>query len=112
MVKPVVLALLAVLCGCATIKRSVDVPVGEATKEPFAGKHYYTVLDALGPPAQISTLPEGFVFNGTHSYEFHPDGRRFIVGRFVKTAPPPPTTRLELLHNWFAELERLCPTRR
>ena len=57
-------------------------------------------------------LPEGFVVNGTHNYEFHPDGRHFVVGRFVKTAPPPPITRLELVHNWFAELERLAPTRR
>lgn len=45
-------------------------------------------------------------------YELHPDGRHFVVGRFLKTDPPPPITRLELVHNWFAELERLSPTGR
>ncbi len=47
---------------------------------------------------------------GTRTYELHPDGRRFVIGRFVKQDPPPPITRLELVHNWFAELERLSPT--
>jgi len=36
--------------------------VSEAAKEPLAGMHYYRVLDAFGPPSQISTLPDGFVF--------------------------------------------------
>jgi Tol biopolymer transport system component len=67
---------------------------------------------SLGIPTFLFRLPDGFVVNGTHNYEFHPDGRHFIVGRFVKTAPPPPITRLKLVHNWFAELERLCPTGR
>jgi hypothetical protein len=67
---------------------------------------------SLGLPRFLFRLPEGFVENGTHNYEFHPDGRHFVVGKFVKTAPPRPITRLELVHNWFAELERLSPTRR
>jgi Tol biopolymer transport system component len=66
----------------------------------------------LGIPVFLFRLPGGFVENGTHNYALHPDGRHFIVGRLVKTAPPPPITRLELVHNWFAELERLCPTHR
>jgi serine/threonine protein kinase len=46
------------------------------------------------------------------SPSWSPDGRHFVIGKFVKTDPPPPITRLELVRNWFAELERLCPTRR
>jgi dipeptidyl aminopeptidase/acylaminoacyl peptidase len=67
---------------------------------------------SLGRPTFLFRLPDGFVALWTHSYEFHPDGRHFVVGRIVKTAPPLPITRLELVQNWFAELERLCPTRR
>jgi serine/threonine-protein kinase len=67
---------------------------------------------SLGMPTFLFRLPEGFVINGTHNYELHPDGRHFVIGRFVKTEPPPPITRLELVHNWFADLQRLAPTRR
>ena len=63
-------------------------------------------------PAALFRLPEGFVDLTMRSFELHPDGRHFIMGRFVKTEPPPPITRLELVQNWFAELERLAPTRR
>jgi len=58
----VVILILAASCGCATIRRSLDTPVGDLGEEPFAGQHYYAVLDAFGPPLQISTLPDGFVF--------------------------------------------------
>jgi Tol biopolymer transport system component len=68
---------------------------------------------SLGPPTPLFRLPDGFVPLGPmRGYELHPDGRRFVVGRFVRTEPPPPITRLELVHNWFAELERLSPTGR
>ena len=67
---------------------------------------------SLGIPRFLFRLPDGFVINETHNYELHPDGRHFVIGRFVKMEPPPPITRLELVHNWFAELERLAPTHR
>jgi Tol biopolymer transport system component len=67
---------------------------------------------SLGIPTPLFRLPEGVVAFGTRTYELHPDGRRFLVGRYVKTEPPPPITRLNLVHNWFAELERLAPTGR
>jgi hypothetical protein len=44
-----------------------------------------------------------------------PDGRGFLSVRDkegVTSLFPGPMTRLEVVHNWFAELERLCPTRR
>lgn len=56
------IVLLAAAGGCSTIHLKVDAPVGEMAKEPLAGMHYYRVLDAFGPPSQISTLPGGFVF--------------------------------------------------
>jgi hypothetical protein len=68
---------------------------------------------ALGQPTRLPLLPDRFVALGpVRSYELTPDGRHFVVGRFVETEPKPPITRLTLVHNWFAELERLCPTRR
>jgi hypothetical protein len=43
----------------------------------------------------------------------HPDGRRFLFTRLKEAPRPPvPVTRLIVVHNWFAELERLSPTRR
>jgi hypothetical protein len=36
-------------------------------------------------------------------------GRRFLVGVGKATEPPPPITRLNLVHNWFEELKRLAP---
>lgn len=68
---------------------------------------------SLGPPTTLFRLPDRFVLRSPmRGYELHPDGRRFVVGRLVKTDPPPPITRLELVHNWFAELERLSPAGR
>ena len=65
---------------------------------------------SLGMPTQLFELPDGFVQFGTRTYELHPDGRRFLIGRFGERNLPPPITRIELVHNWFAELARLAPT--
>ncbi len=68
---------------------------------------------SLGIPAALFRLPDGFsTLRPMRSYELHPDGRRFVIGRVVKRDPSPPITRLHLVHNWFAELERLAPTDR
>jgi serine/threonine-protein kinase len=67
---------------------------------------------SLGIPTALFPLPEGVVAFGTRAYELHPDDRRFVIGRWVETQPPPPITRIELVHNWFGELERLAPTGR
>jgi len=51
--------------------------------------------------------------NGVRDYDIAPDGRRFLFARLKeRPTPEPPITRLNLVHNWFAELERLSPTRR
>jgi hypothetical protein len=68
---------------------------------------------SLGIPTQLFQLPDGFAhIYPMRGYLLHPDGQRFLVGRSVKTDPPPPITRINLVHNWFAELERLAPTGR
>ncbi len=42
-------------------------------------------------------------------FDVHPDGRRFLFTRRKQEPPPrPPITRLTIVHNWFAELERLA----
>jgi Tol biopolymer transport system component len=68
---------------------------------------------SLGQPIPLFRLPDGFVhLYPMRGYDLHPDGRRFLIGRLMKTDPLPPITRLHIVHNWFAELERLAPTDR
>jgi Tol biopolymer transport system component len=68
---------------------------------------------SLGRPTLLCRLPEGFVFLGPmRSYALHPDGKRFVVGRRVQAQPTPPITRLTLVENWSAELDRLAPPAR
>ena len=55
--------LLLTVAGCSHITKKIDNPivssVTELTKDQI---HYYKVLDELGPPAYMSSLPEGFAF--------------------------------------------------
>jgi hypothetical protein len=63
---------------------------------------------ALGTPRRLAPLPDGFIpLNPMRCVDQHPDGR-FLVGR-SKPFPQKPVTRLNVVHNWFAELERLSP---
>jgi WD40-like Beta Propeller Repeat len=58
-------------------------------------------------------FPAPFAEQGpARGYDLLPSGRQFLFTRYARWEPGPPTTRLNLVHNWFAELERLCPTRR
>jgi serine/threonine protein kinase len=67
----------------------------------------------LGQPTALFRLPDRFLaLRPMRGYDLHPDGRRFVVGVFGEQEPSPPITRLNLVHNWFAELERLAPTGR
>jgi hypothetical protein len=38
--------------------------------------------------------------------ELHPDGRRVLFARERTPTVVPPLTRIELVSNWFTELER------
>jgi serine/threonine-protein kinase len=70
---------------------------------------------ALGPPRRLFPSAAFDAYGGPFGYDLTPDGRGFLFGRDkpgVMPVPPAPITRLDLVHNWFAELERLCPTRR
>jgi serine/threonine-protein kinase len=67
---------------------------------------------SLGQPTTLFQLPDGFETRYPNSsYAVHPDGR-FLVALRREHEPPPPITRLNLVHNWFSELERLAPTDR
>jgi serine/threonine-protein kinase len=72
---------------------------------------------SLGLPKVVCRRPPGLsefpsVFPVVRSYDLHPDGRRFAFGTRGQEESSLPVTRLNLVHNWFAELERLSPTRR
>lgn len=59
----VFIVLLVTLGGCTSITKNIDKPLNsfpaELAKEQT---HYYKILDELGPPAYISSLPGGFAF--------------------------------------------------
>jgi hypothetical protein len=59
----VLIVSLTALSGCASITnridRSLDSSVAELTEDHT---HYHKILDELGPPAQISSLSNGFAF--------------------------------------------------
>jgi serine/threonine-protein kinase len=72
---------------------------------------------SLGPPTLVCRRPPDLrefpeAFPVVRSYDLHPDGRRFVFGTRGQAKSSPPVTRLTLVHNWFAEVERLSPTRR
>jgi hypothetical protein len=56
-------SLLVALPGCTSINKQLDRPVhpSEITSKNRP-THYFTILDELGPPASITSLPEGFAF--------------------------------------------------
>jgi hypothetical protein len=56
----VLLAMVTALGGCTTVNKEIDVPPpGRVSVLKTDGMHCYDVLDKLGPPAQITALPEG-----------------------------------------------------
>ena len=69
---------------------------------------------ALGQPTKL--FSDSFSgYTTAFGYDLAPDGRGFLFARAKPGATPySPTaiTRLTVVHNWFAELERLCSTRR
>jgi hypothetical protein len=66
----------------------------------------------LGQPTTLFPLPDGVGTRHTASnYAVHPDGR-FLVAPRQEDERPRPITRLNLVHNWFTELERISSTDR
>jgi hypothetical protein len=55
-------AVAASLSGCASINQHIDTPIPDTVALSTAETHYHSVLDALGPPAQLTSLPDGFAF--------------------------------------------------
>jgi len=43
-------------------------------------------------------------------YSVAPDGQRFFTTQDVKTEPPPPVTHINLVLNWFVELQAKVPS--
>jgi len=64
---------------------------------------------SMGPPEALFRLPSQGTGFPMRTYALHPDGR-FLLGHVEKLEPIPPITRLNLVHNWFEELNRLAPT--
>jgi Tol biopolymer transport system component len=66
----------------------------------------------LGQPTVLFPTSSDLVTVRATRLELHPNGRQFLFARIPGKPPGAPVTRLSVVHNWFAELERLCPTRR
>mgnify|MGYP001812267877 FL=1 len=57
------IVLLVMLGGCTLINKNIDKPLDSFSAELTNSEtHYYKILDELGPPAYISSLPVGFAF--------------------------------------------------
>ena len=54
----------------------------------------------LGAPQPLFELPE-------REYDVHPSGERFLIVRTERQATP---GHINVVLNWFEELERLVPT--
>jgi hypothetical protein len=53
--------------GCTVLRKEIDVPVDHAEINLKEGvTHYRTVLQQLGPPAEMSALPKGLAFLYEH----------------------------------------------
>ena len=76
------------------------------------GNRWYSAAVDLGAEFPIVGTPElvyevpGFVDTAGRSYDVSHDGQRLLLMRPVN---PPDRTRVNLVHNWFGELERLVP---
>jgi eukaryotic-like serine/threonine-protein kinase len=90
---------------------------GETLFYRSGDNHYMSVPVTLG--ASFSLGQPRVLFDGSRYDtggpvrlpDIHPDGRRFLFTRLKGQAPPiPPTTRLNLVQNWFGALEKLSPT--
>ena len=61
-----------------------------------------------GEPRLLMEVRNRFrVSASSYGYDIHPDGRRFAIVVEGETSPP---TQVNLIQNWFEELERLVPT--
>jgi eukaryotic-like serine/threonine-protein kinase len=61
---------------------------------------------SLGTPVTLFPLPSGVISSGpSRSYDVSADGKRFVMVRQID-APPAPPTRMILVQNWLAELQK------
>ncbi len=61
-------AMISILfAGCTVLRKEIDVPIDHAEISLKEGEtHYRTVLQQLGPPAELSALPKGQAFLYEH----------------------------------------------
>ena len=71
----------------------------------YASKVQFEPEISFGIPQLVFVVP-GFVDTAERSFDISRDGKRLLVLRSVNE---PTRTKLHLVHNWFAELERLVP---
>jgi serine/threonine-protein kinase len=66
---------------------------------------------SLGLASVVLPEPANTIFNmPVWRVELHPDGRRVLFARERAPTVIPPVTRVELVQNWFTELERASPS--
>jgi serine/threonine-protein kinase len=66
---------------------------------------------SLGLPSAVLPTPANAIgLMPVGRLELHPDGRRFLFARERAPTVIPPVTRIELVQNWFTELERTSPS--
>ena len=63
-----------------------------------------------GRPRVLFDFGRGFGGAPVRTYDVDPQGRRFFVAIGREGSPPAGITRINMVLNWFDELQRLCPT--
>ena len=66
------------------------------------------MVDIGTNPSLRMTQPQ-VLFDGDYrsSYDVGPDGQKFLM---IRSVDEPLPTRINVVQNWFEELERLVPT--
>jgi serine/threonine-protein kinase len=67
-----------------------------------------TEFQQLGPPRELFA-GDYSASTPIDSWDLSPDGRRFIMAKSVSRPDAQPVTRINVVLNWFAELNRLAP---
>ncbi len=70
-------------------------------------------IRGLGPrgPAPLFPISEGLAFASvpSRSYDVARDGERFYAMQYRDPPPAPPVTHINLILNWFEELNAKAP---
>ena len=84
------------------------------TKRVMVAAITTTPAPHAGMPRLLFESPEAASFVATRpgrNYDLTPDGQRFLTSDFERLAPDRAATYIDVVLNWFTELQQRVPTR-